>query len=64
MRLSSVVLPAPGADIRLTVRDAVEPQKFSIGRGDAIVLVENALEHGDPARTAVGVSAVVADIPV
>ena len=64
VRRSSVVLPAPGADIRLTVRTPWARSSVRVGRRDAVVLVEDPLEHLDPARARLDVAAVVADVAV
>ena len=62
VRRSSVVLPAPGADIRLTVRTPWAVQLGTIGRRDAVVLVEDALENLDTRTAGLGVPAVIADV--
>ena len=65
VRLRSVVLPAPGEDMRFTVGHAgwrAKSARLAI-RGD-VVLGEDRLEHGDALGTGVDVTGVVADVPV
>ena len=64
MRLSSVVLPAPGEDMTLTDHTPWPARSALVGRGDAVVLGEDRLEHRDARHAGVGVPAVVADVAV
>ena len=64
VRRSSVVLPAPGDDIRLTARTPGGGEVAGVRGGHPVVLRQDVLQHHHPGGAGGGVAAVVADVPV
>ena len=62
VRLSNVVLPAPGEDMRFTARTPACGEGMAVGVGHAVVLREQVLQNFDAHRPRVGVAGVIADV--